>query len=242
MKCLAIIPARAGSKGLKNKNIRLFLGRPRIQWPVLACLESKYVDSIFVTTDSNEIAKAAKDAGANVPFLRDKDYALDTSTTEETLKFALKQYEDKFGKVDIVVFLTCTEVFRDPDWIDQCISELLNNHSIDSAFIGEPTFKNFWRIENKNFERFDPKMKVHGNRQEKKPNYREDTGLCCATRATIIRSGFRIGDEVSIISNNKFEYNIDIHNKIDMEIAEYLYELYETNYPEKVSFFTKYSK
>ena len=47
---------------------------------------------------------------------------------------------------------------------------------------------------------------------------------------------FRIGDKVSIISNNKFEYNIDIHNKIDMDIAEYMYELYKSNYPEKYHF------
>ena len=242
MKSIAIIPARGGSKGLKNKNITPFLGRPLIQWPILACLESKLLDSIFVTTDSNEIAETAKDAGAVVPFLRDKEFASDTSTTEETLKAALLQYEQQFGEVDIVVFLTCTEIFRDPKWIDQCINELLNNPSVDSAFIGEPTFKNFWSSKDSYFERFDPDMKVHGNRQEKRPNFREDTGLCCATRTSIIRSGFRIGDEVSIISNNKYEYNIDIHSKIDMDIAEYLFELYKSNYPEKVSFFTKYSK
>ena len=82
---------------------------------------------------------------------------MDTSTTEETLKFALKQYEDEFGKVDIVVFLTCTEVFRDPNWIDQCINELLNNHSIDSAFIGEPTFKIFGELKIKILKDLTPR-------------------------------------------------------------------------------------
>ncbi|MEL0245095.1 MAG: acylneuraminate cytidylyltransferase family protein [Flavobacteriaceae bacterium] len=242
MKCIAIIPARGGSKGLKNKNITPFLGRPLIQWPVLACLESELIDSIFVTTDSNEIAEAAEGAGAIVPFLRDQEFATDTCTTEETLKYALLQYEQKFDDVDIVVFLTCTEIFRDPGWIDQCINELLNNPEVESAFIGEPTFKNFWSTKNGRFKRFDPSMKVHGNRQEKRPNFREDTGLCCATRASIIRSGYRIGDEVSIIENNKYSYNTDIHSKIDLDIAEYFYKLYKSNCPEKVSFFTKYAK
>lgn len=243
MKCIAIIPARGGSKGLVDKNITSFLGRPLIQWPILVCKESKYLDDIFVSTDSESIASAAKEVGGFVPFLRDKSFAQDTTTTESTLKKALEQYEQKFGQVDIIVFLTCTEIFRAPEWIDQCIEKLLKSHLLDSAFIGEPTFKNFWKVNQENtFERFDQDMKIHGNRQEKEPSYREDTGLCCATRASILRSGFRLGDNVEIIPNKIFEYNADIHSKIDLDVAEYIYKLYESYSPNKVSFYTRYSK
>ena len=93
LKTICIIPARGGSKGLKNKNIMLVNGHPLIAYVISNALDSKVFDSIFVSTDSNKIANIAKQYGAEVPFLRSKKLAQDLSTTEETLKNALIQYE-----------------------------------------------------------------------------------------------------------------------------------------------------
>ena len=92
-KVICIIPARGGSKGLKNKNIRKINNKPLIYYPIKAALKSKVCDKIVVTTDSNNIAKLSKKYGAEVPFLREKKYAKDLTTTEKTLQHALLNFE-----------------------------------------------------------------------------------------------------------------------------------------------------
>ena len=77
LKVLAIIPARGGSKGLKKKNLRKILGRPLLYYPIKSAIKSGVCDDVFVSTDSNEIAKQAINFGAEVPFLRKKSYSGD---------------------------------------------------------------------------------------------------------------------------------------------------------------------
>ena len=85
MKVLAIIPARGGSKGILNKNMKLFSGKPLIEWTIKNALDSIYINKIFVSTDNKEIANFAKDLGLEVPFLRDKKLATDKSYIIETV-------------------------------------------------------------------------------------------------------------------------------------------------------------
>ena len=70
MSNLAIIPARGGSKGIPGKNIKNIAGKPLIVWSIEHALQSESIDRVIVSTDSEEIAKIAKDFGAEVPFLR----------------------------------------------------------------------------------------------------------------------------------------------------------------------------
>ena len=86
-KILAIIPARGGSKGLPGKNIKPLLGKPLIGWTIEQALTSKYIDEIFVSTDSREIADVAETFGVQVPDLRPEELANDTSFGEEREKF-----------------------------------------------------------------------------------------------------------------------------------------------------------
>ena len=72
MKTICIIPARGGSKGIKLKNLQKIGGKPLLYYPISAAKRSKVCDLIFVSTDSNKNAKAAKKFGAEVPFLRKK--------------------------------------------------------------------------------------------------------------------------------------------------------------------------
>ena len=69
-KIIAIIPARSGSKGVPDKNVRNLGGFPLIQWSIEACKKSKMISRVFVSTDSNEYRKICQDVGAEVPFLR----------------------------------------------------------------------------------------------------------------------------------------------------------------------------
>ena len=121
-KVICIIPARGGSKGIKNKNLMKVKQKTLIFYPINAALKSKVCDYIFVSTDSNKIAKVAKSYNASVPFLRKKKYSQDLTTTEETLKNALLEVESFLNiKFDICVFLTCTNIFRKIEWIKQAV-------------------------------------------------------------------------------------------------------------------------
>lgn len=86
---LALIPARAGSKGLPGKNVRTLAGRPLIAWTVAAALESRLFTRIVVSTDSQEIADAAREAGAQIPFLRPASLATDEATSADVVRHAL---------------------------------------------------------------------------------------------------------------------------------------------------------
>ena len=239
LKTICIIPARGGSKGLPGKNIKIFNGKPLIAWPILAAKQCEKINEILVTTDSKEIAKQAEFFGATVPSLRPTSLAQDDTTTEDTLKYALNQYET-LNKIqfDLCVFLTCTDIFRSVNWITRAIESLENDSTLDSVFAASPTHKNYWQKDNNGkLRRVLKEMAFYSSRQEKKPIYREDTGLACASRASLWRVGKRIGDNVKIIINENFETSIDIHNEFDFFLAEKALEYLKENNPEKVKIF-----
>lgn len=133
---LAIIPARGGSKGLPGKNIKVMCGKPMIGWSIEKAKKSKYVDSILVTTDSQEIADISKKFGANVPFLRPDYLATDTATSFDAIKHAIMFYENKY---DYIVLLEPTSPLREDDDIDNMLEKLIDNaDKVDSIIsIGE---------------------------------------------------------------------------------------------------------
>ncbi len=219
-KTICIIPARGGSKGLKNKNIQKVNGIPLIAYPIKAALKSKVCDMIFVSTDSKEIANTAKKFGAFVPFLRPKKFAKDRTTTEATLKNALHDIEKYTNqKYDICVFLTSNNIFRDYRWIITAVNNLKNDSSIDSSFSVHDMYKHFWHYDNKKLKKVLPWMKSYTSRQIAPKLYREDTSLACATRSKFWRSGKRIGKNVKLIINDISFTSIDIHNKSDLDFA-----------------------
>lgn len=217
---ICIIPARGGSKGLKLKNLAKVNKKPLIYYPINAAKKSGVCDHIFVSTDSELIAKKAKNFGANVPFLRKKKYAGDFVTTESTLKNALIAYEKYSGiKFDICVFLTCTNIFRDYTNITLAVNQLKNNYQLDTAVCATKLYRHFWHIKNKKLVKVLPWMKRYHSRQNAPILYREEAGITCATRAKFWRRGLRIGKKVFIIKNNFPFSEIDIHDQNDLFIA-----------------------
>jgi len=222
MKTIAIIPARGGSKGLPGKNIKSLDGHPLIAYPISAARLSGVCDEVLVTTDSEEIAELAKRYGAKVPFIRPAELAQDLSTTEETLQHALVSYEALVNDTfDICVFLTATDIFRNPAWIKQAVDALKDNPDLESAFSAHATHKNYWMNDDEDgFRRLQDWMASYSSRQVRKKIYREDTGLTCASRAHLWRGGRRIGDKVLPIINDRTETGLDIHNEFDFFLCE----------------------
>ncbi len=142
---ICIICARGGSKGLPRKNVRLLDGEPLIARAVRHAIESGVIGTVLVTTDDEEIAQAARAAGAIVPFMRAASLAQDLTTTEDTLRHALLTYEEMVGRrFEIAVFLTATDIFRDPALIRLAVETLRARPEIESVFSGHKTNKNFW--------------------------------------------------------------------------------------------------
>lgn len=134
-KVLALIPARGGSKGIKKKNIVDIAGKPLIAYSILAARESKYIDEVIITTDSEEIAEVAIKYEAKVPFIRPAELATDYSTTLDAVLHALKMLgQDKF---DILVLLQPTSPLRTSNDIDQAIETFVLSGYIPLASVSE---------------------------------------------------------------------------------------------------------
>ena len=109
---LGLIPARGGSKGLPGKNLMVLAGKPMIAWTIEAALAAHSIDDVVVTTDSAQIAAAARDAGADVPFMRPADLAADGTPMVDTVLHALDALEAQGQAYDVVALLQPTSPLR----------------------------------------------------------------------------------------------------------------------------------
>ncbi len=134
MGVLAIIPARAGSKTIRHKNIQLVGGKPLIVHSIEHGLQSGLIDRVIVSTDSEEYAEIARSAGAEVPFMRPEEFAQDHSTDLETFKHALEWLRENEGyNPEITVNLRPTFPLRKIEDIDAVISLLKDQDNLDSV-------------------------------------------------------------------------------------------------------------
>jgi CMP-N-acetylneuraminic acid synthetase len=125
---IAIIPARGGSKGIPRKNIVDLAGRPLIAYSILAACHAELIDRTVVSTEDEEIAEIAKKWGAEVPFLRPKEMAHDTSGIGEALSYTASRLGG-FRKGRAYVYLYPTSPFRTPRFIDNMLRILHKGYS-----------------------------------------------------------------------------------------------------------------
>ena len=131
---LCIIPARCGSKTIKNKNIREICSRPLLSWSVEQAVRSKLIDRVIVSTDSEEYAEYARKYGAEVPFLRPDSFAQDNSTDLDVFIHALSWLKQNGNYIpDICVHLRPTYPIRNVRDIDKCINILMKNENFNSV-------------------------------------------------------------------------------------------------------------
>ncbi len=221
MNIIAIIPARGGSKGVSKKNIKLVAGKPLIAYAIKAAKNCSLVSRVILSTDDEEIAKVGKEWGAEVPFMRPEELAGDDVKPEPVLRDVVERLEGKENyKTDIVVYLQPTDLFRPKGIVCQVVQKLLDNPDLDSVFAAATTHKNFWRKKGGKFERLASDIPYGVSRWIREPLYREDTGIALATKVEFIKQERRIGDNVEvIISPLEFSF-IDIHDPMDLWMAE----------------------
>jgi CMP-N,N'-diacetyllegionaminic acid synthase len=140
MKIIAIIPARGGSKGVKNKNIKMVHGKPLIVWTIEVALQSKWIDELIVSTDDAKIAEVSQSFGAKVPFLREASLARDDTPTIDVVKDVLNRYPE----YDKAVLLQPTSPLRTTQDIDELIENALAAQALSSVSVCQTEESPFW--------------------------------------------------------------------------------------------------
>ena len=130
MKILGIIPARAGSKRLKNKNLLELAGKPLINWTIEAALTSNILSKVVVSTDCPQIMSVSKHAGADVPFLRPTELSTDKSSPVEVVFHALDFYDkNKNLQFDYIMLLQPTSPFRNKNHVKKAFEMMQKSKS-----------------------------------------------------------------------------------------------------------------
>ena len=148
LRVLGLIPARGGSKGIPKKNIKTLFGKPLLAHAIEMGKESKYINKVVCSTDSEEIAVIAQKWGAEVPFLRPSSMAEDNVNDAPFTKHAIEWLRDNQSwKADIVVILRPTSPLNNSKHIDKAIIKLWSNkdaHSIKSIIPCSQTPFKMW--------------------------------------------------------------------------------------------------
>ena len=149
LKILAIIPARSGSKGLRNKNVTKLKNKPLLYYPIRAAKNSKYINKVILSTDSNIYAKLGLKYGAEAPFLRPKKYSLDMASSSSLIVHCINHLKSKRDYYDYLVLLEPTSPLTTSKDIDDAIKKIILNKctSLVSVAASEKfSSQNFFKI------------------------------------------------------------------------------------------------
>ncbi len=222
---LAVIPARSGSKGLANKNIRELNGKPLLAYSIEAAKESGLFDAIHVSTDSEEYSRIAKEYGADQPFLRDAYNSGDASSTWDAVKEVVHKYEQIGQIFDICVLLQPTSPLRDANDIVASYDLYRHKRAVSVVSVTEVEHPIQWCFAlDESFAMTDFANSPYKNsrRQELEKHYRENGAIY------IVDIKALLGQNFDFYSNSCFAYimdgckSIDIDSLTDFRIAEIL--------------------
>lgn len=222
-KILAVIPARAGSKRLPNKNILPLVDKPLIAWTIESAIESKIFDEIMVSTDGSEIADIAKKFGATVPFVRSESLASDIATSVDVVLDVLQKYSYLGKDFDVVVLLQPTSPLRSSQDILAAIDLFYEKSASSLLSVCEVDHPSQW------CNKLDPSLSMD--------NFMRNDQ---ASRSQDFEKEYRINGAVYVIDIKKFliekkfimkpsfayvmprSRSIDIDEEVDFKIASVL--------------------
>lgn len=225
---LAVIPARAGSKRLPNKNMRLLNGKPLIQWTIDAALKSKYIDDVIVSSDSSAIIELANKVAMLAPFKRPFELATDTAKSIDVALHALKYAEDNKCKYKYIVLLQPTSPLRTSEHIDEAIEFVLKNKLESCVSVCEAEHSPLWcslldiNTHKLNFDQMEGKVNA---RSQDLPVFYRLNGAMYITKTEVLRETeqfFSLGDCTPFVMSQ--ESSIDIDTKLDFIVAQTVME------------------
>jgi len=129
---IAIIPARGGSKRIPKKNIKDFFGKPLIAYSIEVALASKLFEKVIVTTDDEQIAKIAKEYGAQVPFLRPKELSDDFTGTQDVINHAIEYLEAQGEHYEYICTIYATAPLLQKEYLIEGYKSLQNSDAVNA--------------------------------------------------------------------------------------------------------------
>jgi YrbI family 3-deoxy-D-manno-octulosonate 8-phosphate phosphatase len=210
MKCVAIIPARGGSKGLVLKNLRKIGGERLVVRTVKAALESELISDVYVSTDCPEIAHASKNAGARV-IVRPADLAEDECSSESAIQHVLLELEKSGEMPDFVAFLQCTSPFTTADDVTNVIRPLIDG-TAESSFLAVTSHGFLWKHDQAaggvvgiNHDH----LGVRQRRQDRAPEYKETGAVYGFGAAEFLQRPNRFIGRIMAVESQSVPFDID---------------------------------
>lgn len=220
---LAIIPARSGSKGLKDKNIKKLNGKPMIAYTIEAASKSGIFDNIVVSTDSQAYADIAKAYGASVPFLRPDYLASDEATTNDVTVYTISKLKQSGFSYDYLMILQPTSPLRQPEDVIGAVKLLFEKDATSIVSVCEVEHPPLY------INTLDEKLSMNGflakdvkTRRQLLPKYYRLNGAIYLCEVEHYLSDGDLYSEKSyayIMDKNR---SIDIDDEFDFIIAENL--------------------
>ena len=224
---IAIIPARSGSKSVKDKNIRIMNGKPMLAYSIEHALHSKLIGRVIVSTDSLVYQEIARRYGAETPFLRPAEISMDASLDIEVFDHALRWLaENENYHADLCVHLRPTHPIREPKDIDNIITQLLDDPSLDAVRSVSPakqTPYKMWLFPELNSSLMTPLAACNipeaynAPRQKLPQAYMQNACIDVMRASTILKKHSMTGDR---IAGYKMQYDFDIDTEEEFLRAE----------------------
>ncbi|WP_282097033.1 cytidylyltransferase domain-containing protein [Legionella pneumophila] len=225
LRILAIIPARAGSKRLPGKNIKLLAGKPLIAHTIDAALQSNCCEQVVVSTDSQEIADIAIQHGASVPWLRPASLSDDSSNIEDAVIDLLNNYKKINVYFDSVLLLQPTSPFRKPETIREAVL-MHKDIGYSVVSINKVYFKPSWyRTVDAQGNLCSPSIFKTIDISESEPIYKLNGAIYIATTKQLITNKSFYSDPTKALLMDSPIESIDIDTPIDWALTEKLMEL-----------------
>lgn len=220
-KILAFIPARAGSKGIKGKNIFPIFDKPLMSYTIENALHSNYIDEVIVSTDSEKISEVAKKYGANVPFLRPPELASDTSNTVDAILHAISELAKNKKIFDDLILLQPTSPLRTTKDIDGAVKKYFkfNRKSLVSVSKAEesPILMRTILAE----DRMEKLLQVNSTvRRQDMPNFYKINGAIYINKISEINEKTSFNDNIVPYVMDS-DHSVDVDDYQDLEIVKY---------------------
>ena len=224
----ACIFARSGSKGMVDKNIQQFSGKPLISWTIELALKVKQINEVFVSTDSEEIAEIARMAGATIPFIRPSELATDTSPEWHSWQHFIKFLADKDGRLpEVFLSLPATSPLRSTIDVENCLNEFKKGRADFVVGITpserNPYFNMVKKGEDNQVNLVIQQGEKYSRRQDT-PEIFDLTTVCYVGKPSIILTKNSIFEGKVAGVEIPRERAIDIDTKLDFQIAEFLFK------------------
>ena len=237
MRIIAFIFARGGSKGLPDKNIKMLNGKPLIAWSIEHAKSVKRVDRVIVSTDSEKIARIAREYGAEVPFMRPADLATDNSPEWLSWQHGLKYLENTDGCLpDLMLSIPTTAPLRNVNDIDKVIDEYKKSDTDIVIVVTESHRNPFFNIVKEGVDGYINLLgsgdEVISRRQDCPKTYDITTIAYAAKPSFVLNKKSIFEGRVRQVIVPK-ERSIDIDTLLDFEIAEYMIKKNESKIVKK---------